>query len=181
MTEYSVPFGARVPNDFLHRLFVLCNEAGWTINPYAGYVMACVAFESAKTFSPSVKNGAGSGAVGLIQFMPATARSLGTDTLALSKMSALEQLEYVFKYLTNCHMNSRISSLEDMYMSILLPSAIGKPLDYVLFKSGTKAYQQNKALDKAGKGYVTKADAAAQVVAMHAEGLKECNRKVVIL
>ena len=41
-------------------------------------LMACMAWESAETFSPKVKNAAGSGAVGLIQFMPATARALGT-------------------------------------------------------------------------------------------------------
>lgn len=41
--------------------------------------MAAMAFESGETFSPSIKNAAGSGAVGLIQFMPSTAKALGTS------------------------------------------------------------------------------------------------------
>ena len=40
------------------------------------FLMAVMSFESGATFSPSVPNKAGSGAVGLIQFMPATARDL---------------------------------------------------------------------------------------------------------
>jgi soluble lytic murein transglycosylase-like protein len=35
--------------------------------------MACMAWESGRSFRPDVKNMAGSGATGLIQFMPTTA------------------------------------------------------------------------------------------------------------
>ena len=44
-------------------------------------------------------NKAGSGATGLIQFMPRTARNLGTSTQALRNMSAEQQLTYVEKFL----------------------------------------------------------------------------------
>lgn len=51
---------------------------------------------SGKSFDPSVVNGIG--ATGLIQFMPETARGLGTSTAALSRMSRVEQMKYVEKY-----------------------------------------------------------------------------------
>ena len=57
--------------------------------------MACMAWESGETFSPTIRNGAGSSMIGLIHFMPTTAKSLGTSTEALSKMTAVEQLDYV--------------------------------------------------------------------------------------
>jgi soluble lytic murein transglycosylase-like protein len=41
------------------------------------FLMAVMSFETGGTFSPSVRNQAGSGAVGLIQFMPRTAQGLG--------------------------------------------------------------------------------------------------------
>src|SRR5690606_7347779 len=62
------------------------------------YILAVMSFETGGSFSPGVRNGVGSGATGLIQFMPTTARELGTSTDALARMSAVEQLEYVERY-----------------------------------------------------------------------------------
>jgi hypothetical protein len=53
-------------------------------------------------------------------------------------------------------------SLEDLYMAILWPVAVGKSNDYVLFSSPSKAYEQNKGLDKNKDGNITKAEAAAK-------------------
>ncbi len=102
------------------------------------FLMAAIAFESAGTFSASVPNAAGSGAVGLIQFMPATARGLGTTTAALAAMSATQQLDYVRLYFLPY--SGRLHTLEDVYMAILYPAAIGKGASHVLFSSGTTAY-----------------------------------------
>ena len=46
-------------------------------------------------------NAAGSGATGLIQFMPNTAEGLGTSTGELAGMSRARQMHYVEKYLSN--------------------------------------------------------------------------------
>ena len=64
-------------------------------------LMAVMSFETGGTFNPSIPNAAGSGATGLIQFMPSTARGLGTTTEALAQMSRAEQMQYVEKYLSN--------------------------------------------------------------------------------
>ena len=56
---------------------------------------AVMSFETGGSFNPGIRNAAGSGATGLIQFMPSTARGLGTTTEALAGMSRVEQMQYV--------------------------------------------------------------------------------------
>ena len=127
------------------------------------WLRAIIEFETGGTFSPSVRN-AQSGAVGLIQFMPATAAGLGTSTAALAQMSGPEQMEYVYRYFQPYA--GSIYSVEDAYMAVLWPRAIGQASDYVLFAAPSIQYQQNAGLDRSGSGRVTKADAAARVVAL---------------
>ena len=132
--------------------------------------MACMAFESGETFSPSIKSAAGSGATGLIQFMPSTAEDLGTKELA--SMTAEEQLDYVEEYFKPY--KGRLNSLEDLYMAILWPKAVGKPSDYVLFRKDDpkhpRIYLQNKGLDFNKDGVITKAEAAKMVRKKLVEG-----------
>ena len=76
-------------------------------------------------------------------------------------MSAEDQLDYVERYLSPY--KGKIGTLQDAYMSVLYPKAIGKPEWYPLFSSGTKAYAQNAGLDRDKKGMVTVADAVSMV------------------
>ncbi len=165
----SIAWGARVSSDFKAKVIKIC--ADLEISPDC--LMAAMAFESAETFSPSVKNAAGSGAVGLIQFMPSTADALGTSTTGLAKMTAVDQLDYVRKYFLP-HAG-KLHSIEDIYMAILYPAAIGQSPDHALFASGTKAYQQNKGLDTNRDGTVTVEEAASKVRAKLEKGLKAGN------
>ena len=125
------------------------------------WLAAIISFETAGTFSPSIKNFAGSGATGLIQFMPSTAQRLGTSTEALAKMSAVEQLQWVEKYFTPYR--GRLKSLEDCYMAVLWPGAIGRSPNHVLFEHPTIAYQQNAGLDLNRDGKITVAEATQKV------------------
>lgn len=102
-----------------------------------------------------------SGATGLIQFMPNTARSLGTTTDQLQQTSALGQLPLVENYYKNQLASIRIrpASLVDVYLITLYPKAVGKPSGFVLFREGTTAYRQNKAIKPTG-GDITVADVA---------------------
>lgn len=89
-----------------------------------------------------------SGAVGLIQFMPSTAASLGTSTAALLAMSNVEQLDYVYKYLKAYQW--RMRSFVDVYFAIFFPRAIGKPDEYILATSSlsaSKIASQNSGYD----------------------------------
>lgn len=130
----------------------------------ADYLMACIAFETGTTFSPSIRNAAGSGGTGLIQFMPPTAKGLGTSTDALARMTRLEQLDFVRMYFKPY--TGRLHTLSDVYMAILWPRGIGKPEDYVLWEKGTKAYDQNRGLDIDADHDVEKQEATAKVMSM---------------
>lgn len=164
-------WGAHVSTPFAQALFAICAGFGWH-RSHASWLMTCMAFETGRTFSANVRNAAGSGAVGLIQFMPTTAKWLGTTTENLALLSAESQLYYVGKYFATWA--PRIHSLTDMYMAILLPKYIGQPDDAVLFSDGV-SYRQNAGLDANRDGKVTKGEAAARVTAMLAEGLKPGN------
>lgn len=161
-------WGAKVSPEFRARVIRIAERV--SCDP--SWLMACMAFETGRTFSPSVKN-PNSTATGLIQFMAATAVNLNTTVDALAKMSAVEQLDYVARYFQPYA--GRIKSLSDCYMVILWPSAVGKPDNAVIFASGTSAYLVNKGLDMNKDGAVTKAECAAKVTAMLAEGLRPEN------
>lgn len=129
------------------------------------YLYAVMGFETGGSFSPSETNKRGSGATGLIQFMPETAKGLGTTTEALSRMNRAEQLKYVDKYFEGNLPKG--ASLSDVYMSILMPAAVGKPDNTVLFGPGgiiPNGYSQNSGLDLNGDGKVTKAEASSKVL-----------------
>ena len=134
-------------------------------------LMAVMSFETGGTFNPGITNAAGSGATGLIQFMPSTAAGLGTSTQELSGMSRAQQMQYVEKYLSSKGVKGK--GLSDLYMAVLFPAAVGKSDDFVLFGNGatipgygagSRAYSQNRGLDKNGDGSVTKAEASAKVM-----------------
>lgn len=138
----------------------------------ANWFMACMAFETGETFSPTIKNGAGAPYYGIIQFGKAAATDAGTTIEALLKMTAEQQLEYVYRFFKPY--TGKLKTLSDIYMRILLPVAVGKPEDYVLFDTVNKptAYFQNRGLDLNKDGKITKAECAAKVQAMYVRGQK---------
>ena len=166
---FMLPWGAKVDDAFIDKLFEICERMGWGPD-LADDLMGCMAFESGRTFDPTTLNLAGSGAIGLIQFMPATAHDLGTTSGRLIHMTA---------YFTKYRWHERVRCLEDMYMAILMPKYISSPLGTVLFNDGTRAYTQNRGLDADQDGRITKAEAAAKVRAVYLEGFKAGNAREV--
>lgn len=164
----GLAWGAKVSAVFRDRVRWIAEDLELNAND----LMACMAWESGRSFRADVKNMAGSGATGLIQFMPSTARALGTTVEALAKMTAEDQLNFVWKYFKP-H-KGRLKSLADIYMAILWPAAVGKPDDYALFTGGV-AYRQNAGLDSNRDGRVTKIEAARKVLGLLEEGLRPGN------
>ena len=109
------------------------------------------------------------GNCGLIQFMPSTAKGLGTSTAELAKMTAEEQLDYVYKYFLPY--KGRLKNLGDIYMAILYPRAVGKDDNYILFKDGTVAYRQNIGLDINRDVVITRGECLTKVRAKKERGL----------
>ncbi len=87
-------------------------------------------------------------------------------------MSDEDQLNYVYRYFRPWA--GKLRTLADLYMAILWPKAVGKPDDYALFTGGV-AYRQNAGLDTNRDSRVTKAECAAKLYAMRAEGMRPEN------
>lgn len=126
------------------------------------YLMAVMSFETGGSFSPGIRNGAGSGATGLIQFMPDTARELGTSTDALARMSAQDQLQYVERYFNNRSDPGDLNTLEGVYTTVLYGSPRPDP-DATLFSQGSAAYRMNAPLDVNRDGRITAGEATSFV------------------
>lgn len=163
----KIAWGKKVSGTFKNKVIDICTHLD--ISP--DYLMSCMAFETGGTFSPTIKNASGSGAIGLIQFMPKTAKALGTTSENLAKMSALEQLDYVKKYLSAYR--NKLKKLEDVYMAILYPAAIGKPITHTLFEEGSKAYAQNKGFDKDKDKKISLQEISSKVRSMYEKGLSK--------
>ncbi len=105
-----------------------------------------------------------SNATGLIQFMPKTAKSLGTTTSKLKAMSPEEQLVYVEKYLTQAKSNAGFKSDDKigagtLYTLVFLPARAGREV-LAVKGEGNSYYESNRGLDKNGDGKITKDELA---------------------
>lgn len=167
----GLAWGAKVSPTFRERVRWIGEDLGFDPN----WLMACMAFETGRRFTAGVRNPQ-STATGLIQFMRATATALGTTTEKLAAMTAEDQLNYVWRYFRDrIKERGKITRLSDCYMAILNPVAMGKPDDFPMWVKGSSAYAVNAGLDANKDHTITKAEAAAKVHAMLAEGLKPEN------
>jgi len=124
------------------------------------WLMFLMNHESAGTFSPSIKNK--QGAIGLIQIMPKTAIALNTTVEALAKLSAVEQLDWVYKYYYS-FMYLSPKSLHDMGLVTFYPLAVKKPMSYIIGSEKGPDYaalvaKQNPSLDFDKKPPISKLD-----------------------
>jgi len=152
-------WGARVDQAFRVRV----RQMGSNLNINPDWLMAVMGFETGYSFDPTASNPSSS-ATGLIQFLEATARGLGTTTTALRRMTAVQQLDYVEKYFAQYA--SRITNLGDCYMAVLWPVAMGRPDSYVMWtKVGQYAaqYAANAGLDVNRDDEITRGEAVARV------------------
>lgn len=150
----------------------LVRDLGEVLGVDPSWLMACMAFETGETFRADIRNAAGSGAVGLIQFMPPTAAALGTSTEALSALSPEAQLSWVGRYFRPW--KGRLHSLGDVYGAILWPGMIGRADDWVVFRAGgpkPALYLQNRGLDLDRDGAITKAEIVSKVARKLERGL----------
>ena len=120
------------------------------VNP--DYLMAVMHYETAGSFRASVRN-RHSRAVGLIQFLPSTARALGTSDRRLARMSNVAQLAWVERYLRPYA--GRLHTIEDAYLAVFTPAGIGQPGPHVLYRRGEPAYARNRGHDRDRDGRIT--------------------------
>lgn len=125
--EYELIWGNKVSCEFRKKVVEIAKRLGKDPN----LLMAAMALETNRTFLPTA--GKGTSYVGLIQFGDDAAESVGTTRDALLKMAALEQLDYVEKYLSK--KKDKLVTLTDFYLSILMPVDVGKGSspDHIVF------------------------------------------------
>lgn len=104
--------------EFTEKVSDISNELGIK----ADWLMFVMWFES--KLNPQAVNPI-SGATGLIQFMPSTARSLGTTTDVLKRMNNVRQLDYVLAYLRPY--KGKMKRWIDVYLAVFYPKAMGNP------------------------------------------------------
>jgi hypothetical protein len=109
--------------EFLSKLIKIAALLGFDPN----WLMAVMWSESRLNHRAVNPNG---NATGLIQFMPSTAKDLGTSVEALKAMSNVQQLDYVYKYFKG--LKNKAKSFTDLYMYTFFPVALNKPDDFVL-------------------------------------------------
>lgn len=121
------------------------------------WLMAVMYAES--RFDASALNHRGSGATGLIQFMPLTAGELNTTVEAIRLMDHVDQLQLVYLYLNQVRRRyGEFKSLTELYLGILYPKALDQDYCYTMYAKPSKMYRQNIGLDENKDGVVTVSD-----------------------
>lgn len=136
--EESVPVAYRT--EFINKVVAISNRLG--INP--NWLMIVMRFETANTFSPTVKN-KGAEAYGLIQFTNNGISGLGVTLAQLRAMTAVQQLDWVEKYLARY--KGRMTDLYQVYLAVFSPAYIGRPDAQKVYVSPNSSYALNAALD----------------------------------
>ena len=127
--------------EFALKVTDICNQ----LNIKPDWLMFVMWFES--KLNPQAVNPI-SGATGLIQFMPSTARSLGTTTDVLKHMNNVQQLDYVLAYLRPY--KGRMKRWIDVYLAVFYPKAMGNPNFVItsdIVAKQNKIFDLNKDLD----------------------------------
>lgn len=157
-------FSSKIKEEDRTALYNLADSFGWS-DDQLDYLIACMMFESGLNTKAVNKL---SNAVGLIQFMPTTCKSLGTTSEEMLSLTFSQQLQYVKAYFLPYH--KKVKTLNDMYMAILMPKYIGKPNSENIFSSEVQ-YRQNKGLDDNKDGVITKQEACSKVLFQYHKGL----------
>lgn len=174
---------------FRERIFWMADDLQMPEKTGASDLMSCIAWESNETFSADVRNMAGSGATGLIQFMPTTALPYFFSDAAIKKMTEAQkrangkiatdrlaamtpedQLNYVYRYFKPW--KGKLRNLGDLYMAILWPLGVGKADSFVLWEKASRptTYRQNAGLDVNKDAKITRGEAVSKVLQKVAAG-----------
>jgi hypothetical protein len=136
------------------------------------YLLSVMSIETAGTFDPAIQNPINPNpdlrATGLIQFMPQTAKGLGTSIPALRAMSAVEQLQYVERFFQANGSKIRRDVPGDYYMAVFMPAFVGAAPNKVLGRKDdptllagltmASIYAQNSGFDRQKRGFFTVED-----------------------
>lgn len=149
-------------NDFEMRV----REVSHSLGIAPEWLMAVMHSES--KFDASVSNFKGSGATGLIQLMPKTAKDYTITVEQLRNLNHVQQLDYVYHYLNKVRKSrkTQFNSLTELYLAILYPRALeahNKVPHYTLYAHPSVSYKMNSGLDENKDNRVTVSDIDARM------------------
>lgn len=179
LPEWDICWSKRVSTDFTQSVKDWADKPtvnlGWR---GAHCAMGIMGFESAGTFDPAKKNMAGAEAYGLIQFMAPAASDLGVTLSFLKGLNQLDQLVYVYKYFEmRMKQYGKFTRLDDFYLSVFYPKAIGHNPNEVIFTKGQNGFTQNQGLDINKDNMITIAEISQRIYASYFEGMQLINRR----
>jgi len=178
----SLCWSKRVSKAFTDKVVAGCKARNWYVGA-ADHLMGCMYFESGGTFDPAKQNNGGSKYFGLIQFGALAAKDLGIPLEDIIKMSQLDQLDLVFTYFDMwAKRGKKYARLEDFYLTIFYPAAVGKKPDEVLFRKNgntaleVKSYLQNNGFDYNKDDVITIGEINDRLYKVYYEGMLPSNR-----
>lgn len=180
---YSIGWSNKVPEEFAREVLAWKVRKGYWEQADSA-LMGCMHFESGGTFDPAKRNNGGSNYWGLIQFGNLAAQDLGVPLETIKKMSQMEQLMLTFKYFDMWERRGkRYNALEDLYLTIFYPSAVGRKVNDVLFRRDSnipieaKSYLQNNGFDFNKDGIITVGEITTRLYTAYYDGLETKNRR----
>ena len=180
LPRYKAAWSTKVSKEFLDAVIAGCKARNWPAEA-VDWLMSCMHFETGGTFSPTIQNGAGAKYFGLIQFGDMAAADLGTTTASLRVLPQLEQLKWVFKYFDMWAKRGKtFTQLEDFYLTIFYPKAVGQKADTVIFRKDVEAtgYRQNSGFDYDKDGQITVGEINARLYDTYYKGMDTVNRVI---
>jgi L,D-transpeptidase catalytic domain len=126
--SFELYWGKKVSCEFRKKVIEISKRQN--VDP--NNLMSAIAHETGGTFDTKCgtfkkhKDESKEGYVGLIQIGKDAAKSIGTTRTKLLKMSQLEQLVYVEKYISLPQVKGKLNTLTDFYLAILFPVDCGK-------------------------------------------------------
>jgi LysM domain len=122
--------GGKTSPEFDKKLQQIADKLGISAND----LYKIIKIESAGSFSPS-SHDPNNVSVGLIGFTEPTANRLGTSKAELSQMSAVDQLDYVYKFYKMVGAKSG-DDVGTLYMRTFMPAFVNSPDNTVLGQKG---------------------------------------------
>lgn len=171
--KYDIAWSKSVAPEFVTKVKDIVSKIGGD----PSHLMSCMAFETGRTFSPTIQNGAGAPYYGIIQGGAAFCKDVGITLDQWRSLTALQQLDYVYKWYLPY--KGRMKDLPSWYMRILWPAAVSQPDSYVLWDRKTRptTYIQNKGLDVNKDGQITRGEVSKVIYNIYAEGCLIANRR----
>jgi len=143
----ALKFENKVPQSYRKPFIEKVKSIAKKLNIDPNWLMGIMDLETGGTFSPSITNSLGY--TGLLQWGEPAANQIGTTRAKLRQMSAVDQLDYVYKHFEP-H-KKKLTSYVDTYLQVFFPVAVGKGDDFIIQSKGIsaeKAAKSNPLFDK---------------------------------